>query len=295
MSGDILVAGSAVTDFIFRVGAFPSRPEKFAATDAEIVGGGCAANAAVAIARLGGHARLAARMARDLVGEMTISQIAAEGVDISGVCWSDTGKSAFSSIYIDPAGERQIVAFRGAGLAQTLSEDVIGTPSAVLADTRWPAAAEVVLTWARQRGVPGVLDGEAPVPQALITAASHVALSAQGLRDMTGTEDLEVGLRDVAGRTDAWVCVTDGAAGTTYLEGGEVRHEPAATVEVVDTLGAGDVWHGAFTLALAEGQPEATAVAFANAAASLKCTRTGGRAGTPNRAETLYFMQRMDE
>jgi sulfofructose kinase len=58
----------------------------------------------------------------------------------------------------------------------------------------------------------------------------------------------------------------------------------------VDTLGAGDVWHGAFALALAEGRPEPAAVRFASAAAALKVQRAGGRAGAPTRGELEAFL-----
>jgi sulfofructose kinase len=72
--------------------------------------------------------------------------------------------------------------------------------------------------------------------------------------------------------------------------GGEIRHDRAFDVPVVDTLGAGDVWHGAFALALAEGLRETDAIRFASAAAALKVQRSGGRAGAPARAELDDFL-----
>ena len=140
---------------------------------------------------------------------------------------------------------------------------------------------------------PGVLDAEAPVAEAAeaLPLASHIAFSAQGLHDYTGETGLKPGLEQAARRTGSWVCVTDGAAGTTWLDGETFHHCPAFPVEVVDTLGAGDVWHGAFALALAEGQDEAAAVRFASAAAALKCTQPGGRAGAPDRAAVLRFLE----
>jgi sulfofructose kinase len=71
---------------------------------------------------------------------------------------------------------------------------------------------------------------------------------------------------------------------------GELRHYPGFEVPVVDTLGAGDVWHGAFALALAEGRGEAQAVQYASAAAALKVQRKGGRSGAPMRAELDSFL-----
>jgi sulfofructose kinase len=85
--------------------------------------------------------------------------------------------------------------------------------------------------------------------------------------------------------------VTDGPNGVSHLGAEGYGHVPARPVETVDTLAAGDVWHGAFALALGEGRGETDAIAFANAAAPLKCTRFGGREGTPGREETERFMR----
>jgi sulfofructose kinase len=71
---------------------------------------------------------------------------------------------------------------------------------------------------------------------------------------------------------------------------GELQHHPGFDVTVVDTLGAGDVWHGAFALALAEGRDEEAAVRVASAAAALKVQRKGGRSGAPVRAELDSFL-----
>lgn len=291
---EILVTGSAVVDMVFGVRTFPTRAEKYQAETVDIVGGGCAANAAVGIARLGGQARILCRCADDAMGRAMLADLVAEGVDTALAQVSVTGRSAFSSIYVDAAGERQIMAFRGDGLAEDVAGLDLGVPDAVLADTRWPQAAVAGLTLARRRGVPGVLDGEAPVQPDLVRLASHVGFSAQGLRDFTGLDDLAAGLAAAATRTDAWLCVTDGADGTLErMPDGTTRHWPAPDVAVVDTLGAGDIWHGAFALRLAEGGSPAEAIRFATAAASLKCTRPGGRSGAPGRDETIEFMQGM--
>lgn len=289
---EVLVCGSAVVDMVFEVDAFPSEPEKYAARTARIVGGGCAGNAAVAVARLGGVARLAARCGADLQGDLMREGLEAEGVDLSLVQVAQDGRSAFSSILIDAGGERQIVAFRGAALPRDLPAGGLGSPAAVLADTRWPQAAVAVLSHAREIGVPGVLDGEAPVEGRLVELASHTVFSAQGVRDFTGLEDLTHAVKAVA-TPGRWVAVTDGAAGTLYVDqAGEMALIPPPKVTAVDTLGAGDVWHGAFALWLGDGAEEAEAVRFANAAAALKCTRRGGREGTPTREQTLDLMQR---
>lgn len=283
MGKRIMVAGSAALDFVYQVDALPQRAEKYAAEAVDIVGGGCAANAAVAIARLGGKSQLLARFGNDEVSEIVIGQLLSENVDSSPCVISADGRSAMSSVYVDKSGERQIMAFRGSGLAEDPGLSELRA-DAVLADTRWPQAARQVIEMGRALGIPAVLDGEAPVPVELAAAASHVVFSEQGLMDFTGLPDVHTAYAalDLPG----WCAVTMGAAGVLH-PGGVM---PGFKVEAVDTLGAGDVWHGAFTLRLAEGAGEDDAMRFANAAAALKCMGFGGRTAAPKRPAVEQFL-----
>lgn len=291
----ILVAGVAVIDFVFRLDAMPRSPEKYRARDAAVSGGGCAGNAAAAIARLGGDARLATRLGADRVGDMIVADLEAEGVDCALARRFEGGRSSFSSVYLDDAGDRQIVNFRDLSLSFDASwlEGSLPEFDAALGDTRWAQGTASVLRAARERGRPGVLDAEAPMAEALeaLGQASHVAFSMQGLRDYCGHEDVRSGLAKAASETGAWVCVTDGANGVTYLARDQFGHVPAFAVDAVDTLGAGDAWHGAFALGLGEGTDEPAAIRFANAVAAIKCTRFGGRAGLPSRQDVEEFMR----
>ena len=71
---------------------------------------------------------------------------------------------------------------------------------------------------------------------------------------------------------------------------GELQETPAFPVHTVDTLGAGDIFHGAFTLAITEGEDVPAALRFASAAAALKCTRFGGAFACPQRPEVEAFL-----
>ncbi len=292
----VLTAGTAVIDFVFQLDAFPSRSEKHRAKDAAIVGGGCAANAAVAVARLGGQAHLAARLGDDIIADMIMADLVREQVDCTLVKRFEEHRSSFSSVLVDPQGERSIVNFRdmtidfdGAWLEQSPMPEF----DVALADTRWPDGARVLMEAARKRGVPGVIDGEAPAREAMpaLNAASHIAFSLQGLRDFDDDSNCDVALLRAAEQTGAWVCVTQGEEGVRWVEDGSVRYMPAFKVDAVDTLGAGDVWHGAFALCLARTGSETSAIHFASAAAALKCKRFGGRSGTPDASEVETFLK----
>lgn len=291
----VLCVGAAVVDFVFQLPDLPDRAEKYGTENAAIVGGGCAANAAVAVSRLGGQAVLGARLGDDAIGDMVVAGVAAEGVDCANVTRTPGARSSYSSVYIDQRGERQIVNFRGAGLQLDTGWFAgLQNVAAVLTDTRRVAAAEDALTMARTRGIPGVLDGEAPVDPGLVSLASHAAFSMQGLRDLAPDLGPEEALLKISAEHGCWVCVTDGENGVWFTGFDGIEHCPAFAVTPVDTLGAGDVWHGAFTLALAEGQDEATAIRFACAAAALKCLKPGGREGAPSRTDTETFLKEQE-
>lgn len=271
----------------------PVGGDKFQAHKVVITGGGGAANAAVAVARLGGIASLASRLGKDPIGDTIISGLQFESVDIRAVQRTGNARSAFSSIYVTPAGERQIVNFRGENLPE--GSDNLQLPQSVdaaLADTRWGAGAARTMAIARARDVPGIIDAEAPIELEQISAASHIAFSQQGLTQLTGEDDCLTALKSASAATSAWVCVTAGPAGVYCMVNGRIENIPAFDVATVDTLAAGDIWHGAFALRLAEGMDELTSAEFANAAAGLKCQHFGGRQGCPNRAAVDDLLMR---
>jgi sulfofructose kinase len=290
----VLCLGVAVQDYVFSLPAIPDRAEKYRASGMAVVGGGCAANAAVAVARLGGAALLATRLGADRLADEIIADLQAEGVDCRHAARFDGCQSSISAVMLDAAGERMVVNYRDAALP--VAVDWLPDPSAlslaaVLADTRWPEGAAHLLQAARAAGLPAVLDGEAPIAAEAVSAASHIAFSRAGLADWAGTRDIADGLAAAADRSGGFVCVTDGAQGVHFRDGATQGHVPAFPVTARDTLGAGDVWHGAFALALAERRDAAQAIRFASAAAAIKCTRFGGRSGSPGRAEVETMLR----
>ena len=286
----ILVTGLATLDLIFRLEHLPKLGEKYLATEGFLSGGGNAGNAAVAAARLGGQVSVLAAVGRDDVGALILRGFQQEGIDTRLVIQLEDYQSSFSSIAIDKSGERQIINCRNTLGPENL--DVLQNlpiQDGYLADSRWNEAAVATLKLANKFSKPGVLDAEAPVSYEAVSKASHVAFSRQGLCDFTQNDDLLSGLRSLSNKLDNWICVTDGSAGVYYLDQGETRNVQGPQVLAVDTLGAGDVWHGAFVLGLAEGKNELDAIHFANLAAALKCTTFGGRIGMPTRSTLSDF------
>lgn len=294
----ILCAGIAVEDHIYQLARFPVPGTKTRAQEFAIAGGGCAANGAVALARLGGEALLASPLGgpagEDVIGDRILARLAAERVDCSAVVRVAGATSPISAILLDASGERLIVNHRDERLSTARVADprqLVKACDAVLVDNRFVDFVLPLCHAARARGIPVVLDGDRPTQATddMLNACSHIVFAAEGLRATAGCDDLGVALSAVAARTKAFLAVTDGAQGVLWLDRGGLRHMPAYAVNTVDTLGAGDVFHGAFVLAIAEGQGEVAALAFATAAAAVKCTRFGGIAGAPTRAEVDGF------
>ncbi|HZQ12863.1 MAG TPA: PfkB family carbohydrate kinase [Pseudolabrys sp.] len=294
----ILCAGIAVQDIVMRVQNFPPPGAKVAASDFIVTGGGCAANAALAVARLGARAAFAGPLGgnNDAVSERILADLAAEGVDCSGVVRVEGGTASVSLILLDAEGEKTIATRRGIGLAQALPGDadalVVGA-DAVLVDNRFADFVTAVCRAARKADLPVVIDlDQATKPDdPLLALGSHVIASMEALSGTTGTREPAAGLAGLAAHVSGFVAVTDGPNGVYWLENGALRHMPAFAVTAIDSLGAGDAFHGAFTLALAEGCDLAGALRFAGAAAALKCTHFGGAAGAPRRAEVDEFLK----
>jgi sulfofructose kinase len=294
----VLCLGMSALDAIYRVPTIPARPTKVLATGFTECGGGMAANASVAVARLGGAAHYWGRVGDDPLGARILGQLTAEGVDTTAVRRIPDCISPSAAILVADDGERLVCAYNDPRLDQDPSwlplAQVAGF-GVVLADVRWPAGAAAILDAARAAGLPAILDGDIGQPEAvrdLAGRASHVAFSEPGLALVAGTDAAGEGLRRMAAQTDGVVGVTLGAAGFLWLDGSRERRIPAPAITAVDTLAAGDVWHGAFALALGEGRDIETSARFANAAAAIKCTRAGGRRGAPSRAEVDALLAR---
>jgi len=291
----ILCAGIAVQDIVFRVEQFPQPGGKCMTNEFVVVSGGCAVNAAIAVARLGGRARYAGPLGddNDNVSNQLMAEMAREGIDTSGVVRVTGATAPVSGIMVDAAGERMIVTHRDKRIETARIADpdtLVSNVSLLLADNRFPALVRPVCEAARRRGIPIVLDADRPTVEddPLFSIPTHVIFSGECLRATTGLDDLSAALQRMAPRTGAFLAVSDGAGPVRYLDGGKIRTMPVFKIDAIDTLAAGDVFHAG--IALAEGRDALAAMRFGAAAAALKCTQFGGSMGAPKRGEVDAFL-----
>lgn len=293
----VLCTGIGVQDIVLRVPSFPPPGGKVMADNFMVVTGGCAVNAAIAVARLGGTTHYAGPLGdtNDPVSNQLMSELKREGIGTTGVVRVSGAKAPVSGILIDVTGERMIATYRDRTIESARPADpdaLVADVDVVLADNRFPDFVQPICEAARRHQLRVVLDADKPTVEdhPLFPIATHVVFSSECLRATTGQQSLADGLQRMVQRTKAFLAVSNGPDDVLYLQAGALQRVAAFTVKVVDTLAAGDVFHAGFALALAEGRDEVSAMRFGAAAAAIKCTRFGGSQGAPQRSEVERFL-----
>lgn len=282
-----------VRDLAFRIEELPQRGAKVNASHFDEIAGGNALNAAIGIVRLGGRASLCGPMgdSRETSAKYIFEALAHEGIDTTHLLHMPGLVTPISNIMIDPSGERTIVTFRDPELWKVRLPDagaLLRDCDAILVENRCAGFCTDLCVEARKRGIAVVVDVDRPMSmrEGLLTASSHLIFSSEALQATAGTADDAEALKKMSELTPSFLAVTRGPRGTLWLDAaGELRQTAAFPVHTVDTLGAGDIFHAAFTLALTENQTVPDALCFASAAAALKCTRFGGAFACPQRTE----------
>ena len=234
---------------------------------------------------------------REISSRYIFEQLAQEGIETRHIVHMRGLVTPISAIMIDPTGERTIATFRDPELwkvklplVDTLLEDC----DAVLTESRCAEFCTDVCAEAVRRGIPVIVDVDRAMSlsEGLLTASTHLVFSSDSLRETAGIGDDGEALQKIAKLTPSFLAGTRGPRGTIWLDGhGKLQETAAFPVHTVDTLGAGDIFHGAFTLAIIENQDLAEALRFASAAAALKCTRYGGAFAAPQRAEVEALLR----
>ena len=298
----VLGVGHVSMDHMFEVQTLPTQPLKTPALAYAARMGGMTANACVAAARLGATVSFAGPVGDDDAALRFAHRFADEGIDPLGLIRVLGAASSVSTVIVDAHGERLIVNHRGSALssAPPFSDEWLDGADVLITDPRCPAWAEAALRCAKARGLLAVLDGDT-APQAdlqrLVPLATWAVFSEAGLALFAPTMSASQALAAAVAAGAEVAVVTLGARGLQWLRAGaNVQAMPAfAVAPVLDTTAAGDVFHGALAVALAEGRSDGDALRFASTAAALKCLRREGVLGAPGRVEVDRFFERASE
>ena len=294
---DVSALGGSCWDYLALVPAYPALDEKVAIADFSTQGGGRAGTAAAAVGRLGGSVAIFARVGDDSFGGEIRRGFEADGVDTTWLMEVPGARSHFAFCVVDrPTGKRTIFydhGTKGRFSEADLDREALLNCRCLLTDSHHDEVSVAAARWAQEAGVPVVLDLERPKPcnEALLEASTYPIVPADYAMALTGEATIEAAGREMLRRGPKVAILTSGSRGAWAITAGDVIHQPAVRVgPIVDTTGAGDVFHGAFAYGVALGYDLPTNLRFAATVAALKCRKLGGRAGIPTMDEVQAMM-----
>ena len=296
-SSRFISLGACTVDAILKVDHIPSGDAKIMAEDGVVIGAGMAVAAASTVAMLGGNVSIWGRIGSDKLGDFFLSDISDIGVDTSFVNRVEGAKTGLSSVIVGSDGGRLIVPYYDPNLGNDTSWlplKQLDSVDCILADVRWPEGSLEILNEAKNRGIFRIFDGDvatAKVLKTLAPLATHSIFSEPGFHLYSGNKDVRRSLLEHAAQFDGCMGVTLGVNGFIWVEDGILRQIYPPQIVAKDTLAAGDVFHGAFAIAVTEGMSIEKAAMFACSAAAIKCSRFGGRKGIPSRYEVEALMR----
>ena len=264
-----------------------------------VQGGGPAATAAVAASRLGWSAAFVGTVGDDAPGRTILADFAAENVDSSAVLLRPGKRSPIAYCWVDaPTGKRSVAWTRG-DLPELepaeIPAEMIAQARVLHLDGHQTAAALAAAKLAKEHGVMVNIDAGTLLPglEELLEYVDILITSAEIARQLTGEDDPDRALRKLGSIGAEVTGLTMGDTGSLVLapDGGILRCPAFKLDKVVDTTGAGDVYHAGFAVRYAETRDRMESMRFASAVAAMKCTKLGGRTGIPTRAEVKKFLQ----
>ncbi len=292
----VTCVGLAVQDSVYSIDGTLEVGRKNFATDTRRMGGGPAANAAVTVASLGGTANLVSVLGCDPTADAIAEGLESRGVSTSRVRRNSHGDSPQSVVITSSDGERTIVNRTDQalwdGVPAISPSDIVGS-GCVLVDLRWIEGATSAIERAAEVGIPSVVDydlTDRDAPEPILKLSSHVIFSEPALSRLTGLIDPRGALEAVE-TGSGFACVTLGPEGVLWRDHGQTHHLDAFEVESRSTLAAGDVFHGAFALGLAQGRDIHDNMRWSAAAAALTCQNGGGREGIPTGSDVRAFLE----
>ena len=299
---DIIGLGLTCLDVLLLVKDMPTWENPGRLSAFSLDGGGMVGTACVAAARLGAHVGFVGMAGNDLAAEIKLRTFHESGVDLSHLVRRDQPESHIVIVYVhEETGERVFCGLRN--FRQTplsvaeLDRDYITSAPYLHLDGFNPEAAVQAAKWMQEAGKKVALDCSKtdgrPVEPHLLTLIPHVNIlicgSGFGL-SATGKRDVWEAGRGLLAMGPEIVVQTEGSDGCYTTTANDGFHTPAFKVDVVDTTGAGDVFHGAYLVGLLHGWDLRNTALFATATSAIQCMHLGGRAGIPSYPDVITFL-----
>ncbi|GIW40927.1 MAG: ribokinase [Candidatus Binatia bacterium] len=253
--------------------------------------GGQVPTALVALRRWGLRTAYLGSFGDDEAGRISLESLRSEGVEVGIPLVRKGVRNQESIILVDAVtGQRTVLWNRPGELGlrvHELSRETVSSARLLLLDGYDSEVALEAASWARESGTLVMVDLDVPdsKTEELLRRTDLAVVSREFLERFADTRDLRTALRRIARLGPPVAAVTLGAGGSLALAEGHFLFVPALRERVVDSTGAGDVFHAGCAYGVLAGWTLAETLRFANAAAALACRRLGARAGIPSLEE----------
>ena len=292
---DLVGVGLNATDTVIPLNTYPARGSKVEYPSSTVLPGGQVATTVVACQHWGLRTRYVGKLGDDLAATLHREAFSHAGVE-TRIITVPGGASAQSLILVDAQGERTVLIRRDERLIlhpADLDREWITNARALHVDGYDTQAAILASTWAREAGIPVIADLDELYPNVedLLANVDYLIVSRDFPSRLMAEPDLEQALRKMQRRYDCRLAAaTLGQEGVLAFDGKQLLHTPAYRVPVVDTTGAGDIFHAGFIYGLLQDWSLERQLEFACAAAALNCTAVGARGGIQSLDEIADLM-----
>jgi sugar/nucleoside kinase (ribokinase family) len=293
---EVVGMGLNSVDYLCLVPQFPTQNSKMKIQRFTKQGGGQVATAMVALSRWGVKTKYIGKIGADELGRFSLESLRQEGVDVSSVAVEPKTSNQLGVIIVDGlSGERTILWDRDERLMYRkgeLQKKEICSGKVLHLDGHDIRAAIQCAKWAKTEGIPTVIDIDKvePLTAELIEKIDFLVTSSRFPTLFTGIRDQKKAMTELQKYTSGMICVTLGQEGSMALIKGKILYAKGFKIKVMDTTGAGDVFHAGFIYGLLRNWEAGEILRFANAVAALKCREMGGRKGIPTLTEVQRFL-----
>lgn len=297
---DCLGFGICALDYLSILDPYPGLDEKVNVVASSVQGGGPVPTAMATMAKLGAEVAFVGEIGDDYEGMVIRSELEKFGVDVDYLLIDENVKSLKAFIWVDKNSGKRTVALDKTRMKPVKLKEISFLKDVYFEylhlDGRDIDASIFLAKKAKKDGSEVILDlgSLRENIEELFPLADYLIVSRKFAYDYTHLEDLSQACSELKKIGFRYVVVTLSEKGCLWTDGGKVNYFPGFKVGVVDTTGAGDVFHGAFIFGLLKKWKMGGIIEFASACAALKCRKLGGREGIPSLKEVQDFLKKRD-